>query len=170
MNCSRTAERIPIDTDEGTLQQVSDQKTKYLTVPPISRWSSREGVSDDVGSTADVLLREARCWDLRTPYVALSYNCALSSGTKETPNFLMFARDLRIPGELMTAVPTFSYGGTRNCAEDIVMRMQEAFRIVKDNLETAGSKARPQRKRMAPHKDIKVFDAAYLFTPNLRRG
>lgn len=111
-----------------------------------------------------------RDWDDLTSLVAMAYNASTHAATRETPNFLLYGRDLNLPGDLLRAEPTFSYSETETYTEDLVSRLQEAFQIVKANLELAGGRAKFQRDKTAKAKDFSVGERVYLFTPAISKG
>ena len=49
---------------------------------------------------AKTIRSDHRSWDVDLPFVAMGIRTALSEGTRYTPAFLMFGRELRIPGDV----------------------------------------------------------------------
>ena len=99
-------------------------------------------------------------WDEYLPQVACSLNSAVHSATNESPHFILFGTDKRLPYEFLSSTPRPLY-----CLDDYVKRRVTAFQrihtSVRDQLAVSqADMLRKQHLRATPH-DIIVGDIVF---------
>lgn len=109
-------------------------------------------------------------WDTLAHLVAMGYNSTVQTSTNESPSFLLFGRDLSIPGSIMMSAPSQSYADSQSYIEHLVADLQNSYQIVRENLQKASDVACQYRKKTAVSKGIHVGDLVYLHDPSVPRG
>ena len=99
-------------------------------------------------------------WDEFIPQVACSLNSAVHSAINESPHFILFGTDKRLPYEFLSSAPRPLY-----CLEDYVKRRVTAFQrihtSVRDQLTVSQADVlRKQHLRATPH-EIDVGDIVF---------
>ena len=74
-------------------------------------------------------------WDTYLPYCLMAHRNLPHEGTKETPFFLMFGRDMELPIHLCIREPRVKYDIDSNYASEMLTRMYQAHQLAKTNLE-----------------------------------
>ena len=94
-------------------------------------------------------------WDLFLPYVMAAYRATIHQSTNYSPNYLMFAREVRAPVDLVFGIPPeqppCSYDDYATEVED---RMKQAYSLVRQQLGVAA-------ERMKRRYDIRVRPQRY---------
>ena len=62
-----------------------------------------------IGMLSKSVSKHGRDWDERLPYVLLAYQVSVHQSTKESPFFLLYGRDPRLPTETALSQPTTLY-------------------------------------------------------------
>ena len=97
-------------------------------------------------------------WDERLPYVLFAYRTSLQDSTKESPFFLIYGRDARLPTEAALAPPVAREElDVDSYKSEVVERMSSAWNLAKMKVQKA------QRQQ-------KLHHAAMLMTLGLRLG
>lgn len=115
-----------------------------------------------------------RDWDVFLPHVLLAYRTSVHASTKETPFFLMFGRDVRLPTDVaMGAIPDSHRTDDVSIPEyraQLVMRLNAAFAAARLNVEHA--QHRQQLAYDASRRDVEfaVGDKVWVFNPKRRKG
>ena len=94
-------------------------------------------------------------WDLLLPYVMAAYRATVHQSTNYSPNYLMFAREVRAPVDLAFGIPAekppASYD---NYASEMEDRMKQAYCLVRQHLGMAA-------ERMKRRYDLRVRPQQY---------
>ena len=106
------------------------------------------------------IANSASMWDECIPQVACSLNSAIHSSINESPHFILFGKDKRLPYEFLSSTPRPLY-----CLDDYVKRrvtdFQRIHTSVRDHLAiTQADMLRKQHQRATPH-DINVGDIVF---------
>ena len=99
-------------------------------------------------------------WDECIPQVACSLNSAIHSSINESPHFILFGTDMRLPYEFLSSEPRPLY-----CVDDYVKRrvteLQRIYTSVRDHLAVSqADMLRKQHQRATPH-EIVVGDIVF---------
>ena len=109
-------------------------------------------------------------WDKYLNFALMAYRTSFHSSIQDIPAHIVYGRDLTLPIDLLTSKKKFSYADHREYSEDIEIRLQQAFEIIKQNLEKAAEKQENFRNRSAKDKKILVGDLVFLHTPVIKPG
>jgi len=84
-----------------------------------------------------VVSENQKDWDICLPYILATYRASTHQSTEYTPNFLMFAREVRAPVDLVFGIPAekspSSYDDYSVEMED---RIKQAYCLVREHLGT----------------------------------
>lgn len=109
------------------------------------------------------LVREQyNLWDEFLPFALLTHRTSIHSSIGDTPAFVLFGRDLRIPEDLINKPPDRSYIDTRDYCTELIYKLQAAHKVVKQNLTNAAQKQETYRAKTAVDKKIQVGDLVFL--------
>ncbi|KMQ82132.1 integrase core domain protein, partial [Lasius niger] len=117
------------------------------------------------------LVRETQeDWCTHVPLALLAYRTAYHRILQETPAYLVYGRDLKLPYDLIYTSKFRSYADTRTYAQDLGNRMQKAFELVTHHLEKAAKDQTMTKSKRDYKKVIELGDVVYLHTPKIRPG
>lgn len=103
-------------------------------------------------------------WDLLLPQIMRVLRAVPHTVTKETPNFLMFGREVRLPEALLNDIAEKDNLPVEDYAQAIHWRMQSAHQMLREEQ----LQARTEDSEEPPL--FKVGDLVYLKAHQLRRG
>lgn len=109
-------------------------------------------------------------WDEVLPFALLSYRTAVHEKTADTPAFLLYGRDLRLPYHVWLKTTQPHYASLENFAEEKLEQMRQVYQIVQENLRIAAQKQGQLRSKTARDKEIRVGSMVYLYTPQVTKG
>lgn len=105
-----------------------------------------DGLVERMNSTLQHMLKAytdsgQKDWDLWLPYVLFAYRTSAHESTKESPFYLMFARDSHAPVDVTLGVTSvLEKTPTKPYAREMVQRMKEAHELAKESLMEAQKK------------------------------
>ena len=111
-----------------------------------------------------------RDWDTYLPYVMFAYRTSLHESTQETPFFLMHGREPTLPIEAVICPPTITYTEADDYKSDMTTRLQEAFTLVRENLQGAQQKQKEYFDRKSVEITYELGDKVWIFTPDTKPG
>lgn len=105
-------------------------------------------------------------WSLYIPYVLFAYRTSLQETIQETPFYLVYGRDARLPIGVALSEPTRLYADVDDHKSTIIQRLNEAFTLVKNNIEP--EQKNPQKKHQdknarEPH--FSIGDRVWIYLP-----
>ena len=112
-----------------------------------------------VGSDSDA-------WDEWIPQVASSINCSVNESIKESPHFVIFGSEKRVPYDLLNSNPSPVYN-----PEDYTNMRVRDFQVIHQRVrealkETNTEMALKVNKRKKKEKEIKKDDVVYILNQN----
>jgi hypothetical protein len=120
-----------------------------------------------------VVSSHQRDWDEVLPYALAAYRASVHEATGFSPNFLLFSRENRMPIDLVYGRPTNRDGRLTTYVgyvEDLADRMEEAYRLVRERLQTAAERRKHAYDlRVRPVK-FNVGDRVLYFSPRRYQG
>lgn len=79
-----------------------------------------------------------RDWDVRLPYVLFAYRASPQASSKESPFFLLYGRDPRLPTETALAPPNpRTEVDLTEYKSELQQRLSEAWEVARKNIEKA---------------------------------
>ena len=109
-------------------------------------------------------------WDLFIPYALFAYRTAVPSSTKETPFYLMYGRDPRLPIDVSLTKAQETYCNTDDYRGVIPGRFLDARKLTRDNIELAQQRQKSQYDKTAKDVTYDIGQQVWLYTPNNRKG
>ena len=98
-------------------------------------------------------------WDVRLPYVLFAYRATVHASTAESPFFLLYGRDPRLP------VLSPPVERVHMHFDDYKQAMSEAWAQAKEMIVKAQKKQKTQHDRTSKNADFQVGDRVFVFMP-----
>lgn len=111
-----------------------------------------------------------RDWDVYIPYVLFAYRTSLQETIQETPFYLVYGRDARLPIDVALSEPTRLYTDVDDYKSVIIQRLNEAFTLVKNNIELAQQKQKQHQDKNAREPDFSIGDRVWIYLPVTKPG
>ena len=122
----------------------------------------------------DMLAKTARPgidWDTQLPYVLFAYRATVQASTAESPFFLLYGRDPRLPTELLLSLPVErTHRQLDNYKSRMMQDMSEAWTRAKKMIEKAQKKQKTQHDKRSKNANFQVGDRVYVFMPAMKSG
>ena len=109
-------------------------------------------------------------WDLFIPYALFAYRTAVQSSTNETPFYLMYGRDPRLPIDVSLLKARETYSDISDYRGVIADRLLAARQLTHDNIELAQQRQKTQYDKTAKERSYDIGQKVWLYTPNNRKG
>ena len=107
---------------------------------------------------AKTVQRGGRDWDQHLPYVLFAYQASLQESTQESPFFLLYGRDPRLPTEnVLSPIRSRQLVDLKEYGTELATKMSQAWEIAKQSV------GRAQRRQ-------KVFYDKWAREPNFAVG
>lgn len=104
------------------------------------------------------------------PLALLAYRTAVHEIMADTPAFLLYGCDLRLPYHVWLRATQPSYASLENFAEVKLEQMRQVYQLVWENLQIAAQKQGQLRSKVAKDREIRVGSMVYLYTPQVAKG
>ena len=114
--------------------------------------------------------KSASDWEDYLQLAMLAYRSAPNKATNETPFYLQFGRDPVLPFDVIVAPRRVCYNVEDNYKEEMVLRMQEAFAVVRSKLREAAVKSAAYYDKDSTPVRFRVGDKCYLKQEVFPRG
>ncbi len=110
-------------------------------------------------------------WDLWLPFCLFAYNTAKQDSTQESPYFLLYGRDPRLPIDVaFNAFRARTVPWTSDYAQYIALSLTEAHQIALHNIAKTQEQQKNQYDKRVYLKANQIGDMVYLWLPQLKRG
>ena len=109
-------------------------------------------------------------WDLFIPYALFAYRTAVQSSTNETPFYLLYGRDPRLPIDVSLLKVQEVFQDTNDYRGILAQRLLEARKLTHDNIQLAQQRQKEQYDKTAKEVSYKIGQQVWLYTPNNRKG
>ena len=104
----------------------------------------------------------SRCWDDWIPMVAASINCSINKSIGETPFFVIYGMDKRLPYSLLQSEPAPLYNHD-DYVKVQVSNFQKIHKYVQDNLAHSKAEMLSSQHAKASDVNIEVGDLVFAF-------
>ena len=112
-----------------------------------------------------------RDWDVRLPYLLFAYRVSAQESTRESPFFLMYGRDARIPTETVLSHMRSPYAiDVADYKEELLSSMSLAWDLASTHIAKAQASQKIKYDRSAKEPDLKVGDRVMVFMPSESQG
>ncbi|CAG2203350.1 Transposon Ty3-G Gag-Pol polyprotein,Retrovirus-related Pol polyprotein from transposon opus,Retrovirus-related Pol polyprotein from transposon 297,Retrovirus-related Pol polyprotein from transposon 17.6,Transposon Ty3-I Gag-Pol polyprotein [Mytilus edulis] len=109
-------------------------------------------------------------WDVYIPYVLFAYRSSIQESTQETPFYLMYGRDARLPIDVALSEPTVTYTDADDYKANVLTRLQEAFTLAKDNIQLAQQKQKAYSDKKSAEPDYEIGQKVWVYSPASKVG
>jgi len=119
-------------------------------------------------------------WDVQLPYLLLAYRTALQQSTQESPFYLMFGRDPRLPKDLLArnagaaaedAAPTLVPQDLGDLKQEVQLRLNAAWELARTNIRNAQAAQKTWYDKLTylDKCGFKEGDRVWLAVPQFRK-
>ncbi|GFW88866.1 retrovirus-related Pol polyprotein from transposon 412 [Trichonephila clavipes] len=109
-------------------------------------------------------------WDKKLPFFLLAYRSAVHETTGYTASQMLFARDLRLPADLLFSRPPDAPLVPEEYIEKLQVRMEEMHHLSRERIGMASEKMKTQYDARATGHDYHEGDKVWLWNPKRRKG
>ena len=103
--------------------------------------------------------KHGRDWDDHIPYLLFAYRVAVQESTQESPFFLLYGRDPRVPTETALTQPSTPYQVEfPDYRAELVAHMSDAWALAHQNIKLAQVKQKTQYDKHSKETKLKVGD------------
>ena len=135
-----------------------------------------DGLVEKFNSTLDSMIAKCcetkkRDWDDHLPYLLYAYRTMMQESTQESPFYLLYGRDSRIPTETRLSMPTPTYElDTEDYWTELVLKLSNAWSIAKEKVERAQDTQKSQYDKHTRRTEVQVGDRVMVFMPSRVQG
>ena len=120
-------------------------------------------LTDMLAKTVD---HSGRDWDKRIPYVLYAYRTSVQESTRESPFYLLYGRDARLPTEAALTQPRTCYQvDIDDFKTDLVCNLSDAWELARQNICQSQKKHYDQKARM---REYHIGDRVFVHMPEVR--
>lgn len=120
---------------------------------------------------AKTVEKSGRDWDARLPYVLFAYRSSMQESTKESPFFLLYGRDPRLPTEEALSPPqTRQVLDIDDYRSELTTGFSEAWKLAQENVRKAQQKQKRHHDRRAKEPKLRKGDRVFVYMPAAKRG
>ena len=159
-------------TDQGTnfMSRVMKETCKYLGIEKIHTTpyhpQSNGMIERSHRVFKDILShyvsKSQQDWDEFIPYVLMAYRMNIHNSTGYSPFFLLHGRDPILPIDEISKPKTIKYDCDQNYVSEMMLRLQDTFNKVKENLQTSAELRAIQYNKNTKIKRFNLGDLVYL--------
>ncbi len=115
--------------------------------------------------------RNGKDWEAQLPFVLFAYRASLQESTRESPFFLMYGRDPRLPTELaMEPAKTRSFVDLDTYKGQVVSGLSEAWELARVHVKRAQKSQKAQYDRRTKVPKFSVGDRVFVLMPGAKSG
>ena len=112
-----------------------------------------------------------RDWDERLPYVLFAYRASVHESTRESPFYLLYGRDPRLPTETALCQPTTKYQvDIQDYRTELVTHLSDAWHLAQQNISDAQSKQKRNYDKRGNNPTVRVGDRVMVKMPGDIKG
>ena len=109
-------------------------------------------------------------WDEQISSVCFAYNTSPSEVTGESPFYLLYGRDARLPIDASLLPPTTLTGSYADYREQVVRNVTEAQAIARDNIQRAQQNMKLRHDENVTFTEFQAGEKVWIYTPKPRKG
>lgn len=115
--------------------------------------------------------KNGKDWDQKLPYVLFAYRSSPQSSTKESPFFLLYGRDPKLPIEAaLTLDPVRFVKNTGDYKVDLTQRLSEAWDLAKQQVKEAQRQQKQSYDRHTRDASIQPGDRVFIYMPAAKQN
>jgi len=115
-------------------------------------------------------LQGQRDWDTYLPYFGFAYRSCVQETTQETPNMMMFGRELKCPLDLMVEAPPGEPDCETDYAEDLREKLREAYERVQHAVKLGARRQKQNYDRNARNPAYEEGEFVWLYNTQRKPG
>jgi len=110
-------------------------------------------------------------WDQHLPYVLFAYRSSLQHSTGESPFYLLYGRDPRLPTDEALGIPidqrTINIGDYK---EQLSQRFSVAWKLAQEGINKAQERQKRFHDKLAKQPVLQIGDGVLVYNPSKKRG
>ena len=115
--------------------------------------------------------RTGRDWDGHLPYVLFSYRTSIQTSTRESPFYLLYGRDPRLPGDAVLSTPEDRRTiDLRDYKTEMSQPFTEAWKLAQCQVQKAQKSQKEYYDRGTVTDKVHVGDRVFVYTPSEKKG
>ena len=115
--------------------------------------------------------KHGRDWNERLPYVLFAYRASVHESTRESPFYLMYGRDARLPTKTALSQPTTPYQvDIRDYRTQLVTHLSDAWNLAQGNIAKAQAKQKRNYDRGSKELKLQKGDRVMVRMPGEIKG
>ena len=110
-------------------------------------------------------------WDERLPCLLFAYRASAQESTKESPFYLLYGRDPRIPTATVLSQERSVYeADVQDYSRELALNLSTAWKLAQENIRGAQMKQKKQYDRSSTPPTLKVSDRVMVYMPSEVKG
>ena len=114
--------------------------------------------------------KDQKDWDLFIPSVLFGYRASPSAATQETPFFLLYGRECRLPIDVKLLPPSDLSTSVLEHRKRIVENIERSQNIARENIQKAQQKMKMHYDKRAKKRDFEIGQSVWVYTPKVKKG
>lgn len=114
--------------------------------------------------------KDQKDWDRHIPTVLFAYRVSPSDVTGESPFFLLYGREPRLPIDTSLLTPQDVSASVVEHRKRIVQNIEDYQRIARENIQRSQQAMKEYYDRKAKDPNFEVGDKVWVFTPKPKKG
>ena len=123
----------------------------------------------------NMLAKRVHClgkdWDEQLPYVLFAYRSSVQMSTQESPFYLLYGRDPRLPAaEVLAAPDDRRVVDVRDYKTELCRQFTEAWKLAQNKIQNAQKSQKKFYDQNATQLKVRIGDHVFVYTPNEKIG
>ena len=115
--------------------------------------------------------KHGRDWDAHLPYLLFAYRVSVQESTRESPFFLLYGRDPRLPTETAVSHPTTPYQvDISDYRTELIAQLSDAWETAHQNIHVAQHKQKCQHDKKSRDVKLNVGDRVMVHMKGTVKG
>ena len=120
---------------------------------------------------AKTVEREGKDWEQKLPFVLFAYRASQQQSTLESPFFLLYGRDPRLPTDpVMSPEKTKKFVDLKEYGVELAGHMSEAWELARQCIRKAQRRQKEYYDRKTRPPNFRISDRMFLFKPADKTG
>ncbi len=115
-------------------------------------------------------LQHQRDWDQYLSYFGFAYRSCVQESTQETPNNMMFGREVRCPLDLLVEGPPHEEESSTDYVADLREKLRGAYERVRHTLQLSARRQKRNYNRNTKDPEYQVGDFVWLYSHQRKPG
>ena len=134
-----------------------------------------DGLVEKFNSTLSAMLSKVaeagKDWDCHLLFVLFAYRNSVQGSTKESPFYLLYGRDARLPSQsVLNQQPSPYAVDVTDYKTEFVSNQSNSWKLAKENVTVAQSRQKKQHDKHARQHQFKTGDRFMIYMPSVVTG